>query len=250
MHPHTTAEHWLENQRTARTSSKGLRNLANVTRGRAPTLRTACIYAEKSRQLATGSGACLSKRKTRMIRVFKSRSRAQMRSRCGPRAKYHQLSDSLTPYCMWFCTSAEMAHCITVRSMLIILLLFHASWLRCQSLLCPRIRHDSESIPCEAEHALQGPLHDIIPCRSINLQQPLTIAKVVAQFRDAIRYSNVLAVNQQHALPPMGAMCYNRMQCTVVWRTPRKHDPVTILEVLRAQFFRLIEGGKRCILAY
>src|SRR5713226_5499319 len=151
---------------------------------------------------------------------------------------------------MWFCTSAEMARCTTVCSILIILCLFHASLLRCQSLSCPRIRHDSESIPSEADYALQGPLHDIIPRRSIDLQQPLTIAKVVAQFRDAIRCGNVLPVNQQHALPPMGAVYYNHMQRTVVWRTPRKKDPVTMPEVLRAQFFRLIEGGKRCILAY
>ena len=118
-----------------------------------------------------------------------------------------------------------MARCTTVCSILIILCLFHASLLRCQSLSCPRIRHDSESIPSEADYALQGPLHDIIPRRSIDLQQPLTIAKVVAQFRDAIRCGNVLPVNQQHALPPMGAVYYNHMQRTVVWRTPRKHDP-------------------------
>jgi len=48
----------------------------------------------------------------------------------------------------------------------------------------------------------------------------------------------------------MGAMGYNHMQRTVVWRTPRKKDPVTMLEVLRAQSLRLIEGGKRRILAH
>jgi hypothetical protein len=57
-------------------------------------------------------------------------------------------------------------------------------------------------------------------------------------------------MNQQHALPPMGAMCDNHMQRTVIWRTPRKHDPVTIPEVLRTQFFRLIEGSKRRIFAH
>src|SRR5262249_18767910 len=42
--------------------------------------------------------ACLSNRKMRMIRVSIARSLAQMRSRCGPSAKCHQLSASLTPY--------------------------------------------------------------------------------------------------------------------------------------------------------
>src|SRR5262249_16311167 len=51
-----------------------------------------------SSQFVTGSGVPLSKTKRRMIRGSSSRSRAQMRSRCGPRAKYHQLSDSFTPY--------------------------------------------------------------------------------------------------------------------------------------------------------
>src|SRR5215831_16568209 len=126
---------------------------------------------------------------------------------------------------MWFCTSAAMARCTTVCSMLMLLFLFHASLLQCQSLLCARIRHDSESIPYEVDHASQGLLHDLIPCRSIDLQQSLTIAKATTQCRDAIRCSNVLPMNQQHALPPMGTMCYNHMQGAVVWCAARKNDP-------------------------
>src|SRR5215471_1762181 len=151
---------------------------------------------------------------------------------------------------MRFCTAVEMARCPTVRSMLIILLLFHVPLLPCQSRLCPRICHDRESIPSETDRVVQGLLHDLIPRRSIDVEHPLTIAKVVAQFRDAIRCNHVLPMNQQHTVPPMGAMGGNHMQRPVMWRTPRKHDLVTIPEVLRTQFVRLIEGGQRSILAH
>src|SRR5215212_6045028 len=84
---HTTSPHCVANQRMARGSSKGRRNLAHVTIGTAPTLSTACTYSRKMGHCFTGSGPPLSKRKTRINRVSISRNRSQISSRRSPSEK-------------------------------------------------------------------------------------------------------------------------------------------------------------------